>query len=377
MRTRFAILLCLCAVFTTIPADAQPLNKTQIRAIDTLIRKAMADEHVPGGSFAIGMGNRIVWSQGFGFADVEEHVSATPETAYRSASIGKAMTAAAAMQLWEQGKLDIDAPIQKYCPRFPEKPWPITARMLLSHTAGIREPNDTAELYNTKHYDHVADALDLFANDPLTMQPGDDFKYTTWGYVLLGCVMEGASGEDYRTFMQHTIFDPAGMTSTQEDDPRAVIANRAGGYIIENGILKNAGWTDMSAKLPAGGWLATAPDLVRFMQAWMDGKFVSKQTQALMLTPYVLPRNNGTVDGYGMGWFLDLYHGMRVGFHGGGTPGVSGMAFFVPEKHLAIAGIFNLQNISGAKRLSLFEAIADVVLGETKPNVIQGIEVPP
>jgi hypothetical protein len=98
------------------------------------------------------------------------------------------------------------------------------------------------------------------------------------------------------------------------------------------------------------------------MQAWMNGRFVSTKTQALMLTPYVLPRHGGTVDGYGMGWFLDDYHGMRAGFHGGGTPKVSGIAWFLPAKRIAIAGVFNLQNIAGATRVALAKAIADVVL---------------
>lgn len=336
----------------------------------------MQEQHAPGATFSIGFNGRIVWSEGFGYADIENQVKAQPETRYRTASIGKPMTATAAMQLWEQGKLDLDAPIQKYCPRFPEKPWPITARDLLSHTSGIREPNETTELYNTKHYDRVSDALEIFANDPLTMRPGDDFRYTTWGYVVLGCVLEGATGEDYRSLMKRMIFEPAGMSSTRDDDPRAIIPNRARGYILEDGVLKNSGWADMSSKLPAGGWVTTAPDLVRFMMAWMGGKYVSPKTQALMLTPYVLPRHGGTVDGYGMGWFLEDYHGLRAGFHGGGTPKVSGIAFFVPQKRIAIAGVFNLQNISGATRVALAKAIADVVFEDASAAPSKAAGVP-
>ena len=349
----------------------------QIRAIRTLVTGFMTEQRAPGATFAIGLSGRIAWTEGFGYADVENRVRATPETAYRTASIGKSMTATAAMELVEQGKLDLDAPIQKYCPRFPAKPWPITSRDLISHTSGIRAPNETSELYNTRHFDHVSEALGLFDADPLTMQPGADFQYTTWGYVTLGCVLEGATGEEYRALMKRMIFDPAGMASTRDDDPRAIIPHRARGYIIENGVMKNSGWTDMSAKMAAGGWVTTASDLVRFMTAWMDGKFVSPKTQALMLRPYVLPRHGGTVDGFGMGWFLDDYHGTRAGFHGGGTPQVSGIAFFVPKKHLAIAAIFNLQDIDGGKRIALAEAIADIVLGEKTPNVSQFVTPPP
>ncbi len=377
-RKTVAILAVLAALLArSAAAGPASLTDPQMRAVRALVTRFMQAHHAPGATFAIGLSDRIAWTEGFGWADLENHVRATPATAYRSASIGKPMTATAVMELWERGRLDLDAPIQKYCPQFPEKPWPITTRELLSHTSGLREPDDADELYNARHFDHVSDALTLFARDSLIMRPGADFHYTTWGYVTLGCVLEGATGEEYRALMQRMIFDPAGMTSTREDDPRAIIPNRASGYILENGVLKVSRYADMSGKLPAGGWVTTASDLVRFMQAWMDGRFVSDSTRALMLTPYVLPRHGGTVDGYGMGWFLDLYHGMRAGLHGGGTPKVSGIAFFVPGKRLAIAGIFNLQDIPGTDRIQLAEAIADVVLGERTPNVIQGLQPAP
>lgn len=362
MRAALSVLL-LAALTGPALAAEPPLSDAQIHDIRTLIGTAMERHHAPGATFAIGIGDQIVWTEGFGWADVENHVRALSNTAYRTASIGKPMTATAVMMLWERGKLDLDAPIQRYCARFPEKPWPITTRDLLSHTSGIRAPNDSSEMYNAHHYDQVSDALDLFDRDSLTMRPGADFLYTTWGYVTLGCVLEGVTGEEYRTLMKRMIFDPAGMSATRDDDPRAIIPNRARGYALDDSLLENSGATDMSHKMAAGGWVTTAPDLVRFMQAWMDGKFVSAKTQALMLSPYVLPRHGGTVDNYGMGWFLDDYHGMRAGFHGGGTPQVSAIAWFVPEKHLAIAGFFNLENIPGTDRLHLAEAIGDAVLG--------------
>src|SRR4051812_71881 len=260
-----ALAFCALALGGVWPASASPgLQPAQIQAIRAVIQKTMDEQHAPGATLAIGLDDRILWTEGFGCADVENQVKAQPDSRYRTASIGKAMTATAAMQLWEHGKLDLDTPIQKYCPLFPEKPWPITVRDLLSHTSGIREPNETGELYNTKHYDRVSDALEIFANDPLTMRPGDDFRYTTWGYVVLGCVLEGAAGEEYRSLMKRMIFDPAAMSSTRDDDPHAIVPYRARGYIVEDGVLKNSGWADMSSKLPAGGWVATAPDVVRF-----------------------------------------------------------------------------------------------------------------
>jgi CubicO group peptidase (beta-lactamase class C family) len=170
--------LALSALFFLNLATAQSapdkLTPAQLQTIRALIDKTMEAHKVPGATFAIGLNGQIAWSEGFGFADVENQVKASPDTAYRTASIGKAMTATAALQLAEQHKLDLDVPMQKYCPRYPEKKYPVTARDLISHTSVIRHyegPNVDAELFNTRHYDHVSDSIDLIKDDPLKQQP--------------------------------------------------------------------------------------------------------------------------------------------------------------------------------------------------------------
>lgn len=361
-----AVQLLILTAPTAGTSDEANLTGNQIEQIRILIQRAMDKYRAPGATFAIGLADKVVWSEGFGYTDVENQVVARPDSAYRTASIGKAITATAAMKLAEQGRLDLDSPIQRYCPSFPKKEWPITARDLISHTSGIRHyegPNEQQELFNTRHYDHVSDALEIFKNDPLKQRPGDDMIYTTWGYVVLGCVVEGATGEEFRKFIREAIFEPAGMKQTRDDDPPILIPGRARGYIFEDEQLKNSRYVDMSSKMAAGGWITTAPDLVRFMNAWMFGHLVSPQTMKVMLEPYRLPRNGGTVDNFGMGWFVYEHRGMRIGVYGGGTPQVSGIIMFVPAKQLAIAGIFNLEEIPGTERIALVKSIADVVLG--------------
>jgi CubicO group peptidase (beta-lactamase class C family) len=351
-------------------AQTGSLTRTQIARIRHLVRDRMVAAHIPGSSFAIGRGGKIVWSQGFGLADVENRVPATPETAYRTASIGKAMTATAAMQLVERGQLELDAPIQRYCPRYPVKSLPIKVRDLISHTSGIRHyegPSAAAEEYIPRHYDRVSDAIEIFADDPLTQRPGADFHYTTWGYVVLGCVIEGASGQEFRALMRGSIFEPGGMAATRDDDPGALIPHRAAGYLFADGQLRNAPFADMSAKMAAGGYITTAPDLVRFMQHFMGGGYVSPATRNLMLTPYRIPGKGGIVDGFGMGWFLTDFHGMRAGLYGGSTAQASGYVLFVPDLDLAIAGLFNLENFPAAERAQLFNAIAEIVAPAARP----------
>ncbi len=366
-RAALAVAVMLVWLPTATWAGSTVLTAQKIQAIRGLVSAAMKSHGAPGATFAVGLGGKVVWAEGFGLADLENRTPAGPDTAYRTASIGKSMLATAAMQLAQQGKLDLDAPIQTYCPRFPAKPWPITARDLISHTSGIRHyggPNEQAELFNTRHYDNASDALDIFKDDPLKQQPGADYLYSTWGYVTLGCVVEGASHEALRPFMQRVIFDPAGMSRTRDDDPRAIIPNRARGYVLDGGVLKNSRAVDMSSKLAAGGWITTAPDLVRFMNTWMAGTYLSQTSMTEMLTPYVLPRHGGTVDGFGLGWAVDEFHGMRSGQYGGGTPQVAGIIFFIPEKRIAIAGLFNFEDIKGEDRIALVRAIAEVILGE-------------
>jgi serine beta-lactamase-like protein LACTB, mitochondrial len=341
------------------------LSPKQLSEIRKIVQTAMTKYHAPGSTFAIGLHGEVAWAEGFGLADVENQVLAKADTVYRTASIGKPMTATAAMKLVEQGKLDLDKPIQEYCPRFPTKPWPISSRDLISHTSGIRHyggMNEEAELFNLRHYDHVSDAIDIFKDDPLKQEPGLDYLYSTWGYVALGCVLEGASGKEFRRLIQELVFDPAGMTETRDDDPRAIIPNRARGYIIASGQLKNSRWVDMSSKVAAGGFVTTVPDLVRFMNAWMAGKLVSASNMSAMLTPYKLPKD-GTVDNFGLGWYIDEYNGMKTGGYGGGTPQVSGVILFIPEKNIAIAGIFNLEDIPGPERAAILKSIAGVILG--------------
>jgi len=336
------------------------LTKAQKEGLQTAVHKFMVEQHVPGGTVAISVDGRLVWSRGFGLSDIEDGARATPTTMYRTASMGKPMAATIAFILRRQGKLDFEAPVERYCPRYPPKRWPIRIKDLISHTSGIRAPNDTDELYNTRHYDHPSDAVDLFAHDPLRFEPGTDFAYTTWGYVLLGCALEGASGQPLQSLFKRLLFGPVKMTHTKLDDPREVIPGRSRGYVIEGRHLKIAPWTDMSHKLAAGGWITNASDMLAFMNAWMSGKLVDADDRKIMLTPYRL-KDGSTADNYGMGWFIDTYKGRQIAFHGGGTPGISAIELMVPDQNVAVIAFFNLQDIKGKPREDLATHLAEIV----------------
>lgn len=359
MRLSFLLAVVILTTATSVAASP-PLTKVQARAIDEAVRRFMREQHAPGGTVAISVNGETVWSRGYGLSDVEDGAPAGADTMYRTASMGKPMAATIAFILRREGKLDFEAPVQRYCPRYPEKQWPVRVKDLISHTSGIREPNDTEELYNTRHFDHPSDAVELFARNALRFEPGTDFGYTTWGYVLLGCVLEGASGQELEALFRARLFGPVGMTHTAIDDPRTVIGGRSRGYQLDHGRLMVARWTDMSHKLAAGGWITNAHDMLAFMNAWMSGALVNDADRAIMLTPYRL-RDRSTVDNYGMGWFIDNYKGQQFAFHGGGTPGISAIEFMVPRSHVAVIAFFNVQDVQGKPRVDLATNLAEIM----------------
>jgi serine beta-lactamase-like protein LACTB, mitochondrial len=218
----------------------------------------MSARGVPGLALAVGVGDRIVWSRGYGTADLETAVPVTTRSLFRTALIGKPMTAAAALQLWQAGKLDLDAPVQRYCPAFPPKRWPVTTRQLLTHTAGLRDKTAEEET-NYHHYPDVVSSLAPFARDSLLSPPGTAWRYTSYGYNVVGCAIEGASGLPYAEYMARHVFAPAGMRHTRVDDPRAILPGRVRGYARDSaGALRNSVHDDMSNRLPAGGFVSTA-----------------------------------------------------------------------------------------------------------------------
>jgi serine beta-lactamase-like protein LACTB, mitochondrial len=269
------------------------------------------------------------------------------------------------MKLVEAGELDLDAPIQKYCSDFPKKPWPITARELLSHQSGIRDYRNDEESINTRHYTSIHEALSQFANDPLVFESGTKMQYTSYGYILLGCVIEGASGTSYDRYMQQAVFEPGQMPSTRLDDVFAIIPHRAHGYRISPGAeLQNAAFVDVSNKPPGSGINSSARDMGNFVTALYSAKLVSKATLDRMLTPATTRDGKPTI--YGLGFFrggpLGQYRELQEAGHGGDQQGASSVLYLLPEKQF---GVVILSNLEGQQNsldfIALSRKIYDVV----------------
>jgi CubicO group peptidase (beta-lactamase class C family) len=343
-----------------------PKKRAQLQ---TAISRFMAANSIPGVSVAVIENGTEEWSAGFGTADLEDFVPATSHTLYRLASISKSITATATLLLWQQGKLDLDAPVQKYCPSFPQKDAPITTRELLGHLGGIRHyksnSQDDPETGNTKHFlNPIQGGLDFFKNDPLVANPGTEFHYSTQGFTLVGCAIEGASGENYAEYVRKNVLSPAGMTHTVVDDRFAIVPFRTRFYSKDkSGAITNADFLDSSYKIPGGGWLSSADDMAQFEVAMLNDRLVARSTRDLMWTP--LKPTDGKEDNYALGWGTGKDLGVLDVGHGGGQQGTSTFFMIVPERR---AGVVVLINLDAGNASDLATELMKIVLASAPPS---------
>jgi serine beta-lactamase-like protein LACTB len=331
---------------STLPAD--------VRArMEDAVAKFMAATKAPGVATSVVLNGKEVWSEGFGMADLENNVPVTPQTLFRLASVSKPITAVAAMELWERHQLDLDAPVQKYCPAFPQKEFPISTRQVLGHLGGIRhyrsDSDDDVEVSNTKHFaDPIAGGLQFFANDPLVAKPGTKFQYSTHGFTLVGCAIEGASSRKYVDFVRDNVFVPAGMTHTRWDDHFSIIPYRTQFYSkAKSGEVRNAGFLDASYKIPGGGWLSSADDMAKFEIAVLSDRLIQRATRDVMWTAQTPAPEGSEKDhsGYGLGWGTGTVNGVAVYAHSGGQQGTSTFIMLAPERNAGVVVLINMDEV--------------------------------
>jgi serine beta-lactamase-like protein LACTB, mitochondrial len=377
-----AILFAGLAVVATLTSgDARAgLSAQQTEEISQLATASLTSSRLPGLQVAVAK-NGDVWSAGFGKADLEQEVPVTALSMFRTASIAKWFTATAALKLVEQDKLDLDAPIQQYCPQYPRKEWTITSRHLLSHLSGIRhnhgqnaenrtdpamraaleERIQKERLTQYTRYTDVLKPLDTFKDDPLLFQPGTAARYTSLGYRVLACVLEGAAQVPYRKMMHDLVFAPAGMTAIAEDDALAIIPHRVAGYSKgSNGTFLRAPFRDISENLAAGGYLSTAADVARFATAFNTERLVSAATRSRMLERPKL--NDGTPAPnpgftpkyyYGMGIMVDPSDTRPIWFHTGGQSGATTLLYVFPKSDVVVVLLTNIDGSAISEQLAL------------------------
>lgn len=273
-----------------------------------IVRGSLAGQNLPGVSVAVGVNGRHVWAEGFGFADLENRVPVSPRTRFRIGTASIALTSAAVGLLLEQDQLKLDDTIQTYVPEYPDKQWPVTLRLLMSHRAGVRnDSGDEGPLFG-RHCDRPVDAIEAFKDDALRFEPGTQFRYSSYGWILMSAAVEDAANEPFLTYMRRKVFEPLGMEDTKAESATESIPNRATFYFPRFSADPKYGPDvmrdlDYSCYAGASVFLSTPTDLVRFAQAVTSGKLLQPATVQLLQTGQRLPTGEET--GYGFGWDLE------------------------------------------------------------------------
>jgi CubicO group peptidase (beta-lactamase class C family) len=349
-----ALLPCACrshraAPETTPAAPIAPVAPAlSAAARDEIHRIALAEferQQLVGLSLVLARHDGLIHVEHFGFEDRQLGIPASDATLYRWASISKPLTAVAAMQLAEAGRLDLDRDVRAYVPEFPARSGAITARQLLTHQGGIvhytngpvvAAPPRTDRAHP---YEDAVDAVGTFALSPLVCEPGTKHSYSTHGYVLLGAVVQRAGAEPFEQQVIDRIALPLGMSTLRSDKSWIDVPHRAAGYRRVLGAIVPSMDVDVSWKVAGGGFISSAPDLGRFGAGLLAGVLVEPATQATMWTAQ--PTRDGTATGYGLGFRVGEHRGRRLISHGGSQEKTRTLLMLLPDQDVALALMCN------------------------------------
>ncbi|MDA1260178.1 MAG: serine hydrolase [Planctomycetota bacterium] len=322
-------------------SDADRLTAAFEAARESVVA-ATAQDPAPAIGLAVRVGSEErAWA--WGWADVEERRAATPETRFRLASVSKSFTGVTAALLWEEGVLDLDAPIQQYLPDFPRhEEGEITARLLGGHLSGI--PHYGADdHFEPGTYHCVKDGLRVFAHRPLAHAPGSKYMYSSYGFNLLGATVEAASGTEFRELLRARLFDPLGMDGVIAEHPDTDLGEVASLYRNLLGEVVELPRDEVSYKWPGGGFVAKPRDMVRYARAFdEDGPVLTPKTRALMRTSQKTP--DGRETSYSLGLNVGEHFGHFAFAHGGSQTGAKSYFVIFPEQRVAVAICANHSN---------------------------------
>lgn len=291
------------------------------------IRAGMAGQKIPGLSVAVGSGGNLVWAEGFGYADVKDHLPVTPDTRFHMGTASTVLTSAAAGALLEKERLKLDEPIQTYVPQFPKKQWPVTLRQLMAGVAGVATDDAEEVPLRRQRCEQPVEALTHFADAPLLFEPGTRYRRSSYGWILVSAAMQAAAGQPFLTVMQESIFQPlrmelTGAESAKQENPEHIGEPEEDPpplTFLRHVLWEPLGLMEPVHKLPtdiatiygmrqynlscyagAAAFFSTPSDLVRFGLALHAGTLLKPATIQLLQTPQRLA--SGADTGHGLGW---------------------------------------------------------------------------
>jgi CubicO group peptidase (beta-lactamase class C family) len=274
----------------------------------TLARAALSGQNLPGLSVAVAVRNRIVWTEGFGWADLTERIAVAPDTRFGIGTASTVLTSAAVGLLLERGRLSLDDEVRAHVPAFAPAGGAVTLRQVMGHTAGLRsDGGDEGPLYAV-HCERPVEALVHFASRPLLFEPDTAYRFSSYGWIHMSAVVEAASGEPFLRFMRKEVFEPIGMDDTRADSAAETLPSRATSYFPRFAADPRFGpdpmrSVDLSCYAGSSVFLSTPADLVRFALALRGGRLLRAETVAALQAPQRL--QSGEVTGYGLGWDLE------------------------------------------------------------------------
>jgi len=359
LRTAF---ICLFALSQIAPSIAQAQTTSNVsHDAANYVQSEMQRQHIPGVALLVSRGGKIAQAEGFGLANVELQVPVKPETVFQSGSVGKQFTATAVMMLVEEGKVGLEDPLTKYFADAPATWKEVTVRELLSHTAGF---GDYPGKFDFRKDWTEDEELKLVESIPLAYPPGTKWDYSNLGFLTLGVLIHRVTGEFYGDFLQQRIFHPLGMQTTRIISEADIVPNRAAGYRLVKGVLKNQEWVAPTVNTTADGSLYfSILDLAKWDAALYTEKLLNRSSLDQMWTPAKLKNGQPNKDGYGFGWFIEDRHGHHVISHDGAWQGFeTTIARYVNDQLTVVV----LTNLEQAQPGAIAEHVADMYLADAK-----------
>lgn len=311
-----------------------------IAQIDEYIRKELKSQKIPGLSVGIIENGKLIYGQGYGYSNIEHQVPVKLETIFQSGSMGKQFTALAIMILVEREEIDLDTSINEYIDDLPKKWNNITVQHLLTHTSGLGDYPDEVDMTQEITEEEM---FEIVKRSPLAFKPGEQYSYSNLGYMTLGVLIRAVTGEFYGDFLRTNVFEPLGMKTARIISESDIVSNRAAGYTLVDGQIKNQEWVAPSFNQFADGALyLSMNDMINYEKAFNTNQILKNRNSFdEMWSPFKL--NDGSISTYGFGWNLDkTLNGMRVVYHGGTWQGFQSFIIRILTAKLTVVIFSNI-----------------------------------
>ncbi len=349
-------ILALGMLFSASTIAADP-STDQVALV---VRAEMASQHIPGLALLVARHGQTLRAEGYGLANIELDVPVKPETIFQSGSVGKQFTATAVMMLIEAGKIGLEDPLTKYFPQAPAWWKQVTVRELLSHTAGFTDYPDNFDFRRDYTEEQVLKIVEAIAP---AYPPGTRYRYSNLGFLTLGILIHRVTGEFYGDFLQERIFKPLGMSTARIISEADIIPNRAAGYLLVEGQLKNQTWVAPTVNTTADGSLYfSILDLAKWDAALDTEKLLKRSSLQQMWTIATLRDGKPNSGHYGFGWFIESRNGHHIVEHEGAWQGFETQISRYIESGLTVVVLTNLDS---AKPQRIADRVAAIYLSNT------------